>query len=107
MLVRAEGKRCDLPEVNHTASLASRMDIPLEDTAADIVGKVQRGLGISDSQLAAKAGLDVEQVRRLRDGEFDDAALAAVAPVLCLDADSLTKLARNKWEPERVEAVAG
>ena len=26
--------------------------IPLEDNAADIVGKAQRGLGISDSELA-------------------------------------------------------
>src|SRR3954471_23076580 len=107
MLVRAEGKRCDLPEVNHTASLASRMDIPLEDTAADIIGKAQRGLGISDSQLAEKAGVDVEQVRRLREGDFDDTALAAVAPVLGLDADSLTKLARNEWQPERVEPLEG
>ena len=51
------------------------MAIPLEDTAADIIGKAQRGLGLSDSQLADKAGITAEQVRRLREGEFDAAAL--------------------------------
>ena len=29
--------------------------IPLEDNAGDIIGKAQRGLGISDSELAEKA----------------------------------------------------
>ena len=30
--------------------------IPLEDNATDIIGKAQRGLGISDSELAEKGG---------------------------------------------------
>jgi len=29
--------------------------IPLEDNVGDIIGKAQRGLGISDSQLAEKS----------------------------------------------------
>jgi hypothetical protein len=37
------------------------MAIPLEDNFTDIVGKAQRGLGISDSQLAERSGLDVEK----------------------------------------------
>ncbi|MEJ7703224.1 MAG: hypothetical protein WKF47_06020 [Geodermatophilaceae bacterium] len=44
------------------------MIIPLEDTAADIIGKAQRGLRISDSQLAEKSGASAEQIRRLRNG---------------------------------------
>ena len=30
--------------------------IPLEDNAADIIGKAQRGLGISDSELGEQSG---------------------------------------------------
>ncbi len=81
--------------------------IPLEDTAADILGKAQRGLGISDSQLAERAGVGAEDVRRLRDGEFDEATMAAVAPVLGLEAAALLKLARNEWIPEEIPPVAG
>ena len=59
--------------------------IPLEDNAADIIGKAQRGLGISDSELAEKAGLSAQTIRKLRDGDFDESALLSVAPVLGLD----------------------
>jgi glyoxylase-like metal-dependent hydrolase (beta-lactamase superfamily II) len=83
------------------------MEIPLEDTAADIIGKAQRGLGMSDTQLAEKSGVNAQQIRRLREGDFDEASLAAMAPVLGVDAASLTKLARNEWQPERVEPVDG
>jgi predicted transcriptional regulator len=56
--------------------------IPLEDNASDIIGKAQRGLGISDSELANKAGLSAQTIRKLRDGDFDESALLSVAPVL-------------------------
>ena len=81
--------------------------IPLEDNAADILGKAQRGLGLSDSQLAEKAGIDPARVRQLRDGNLDDKAVRAVAPVLRLDAASLLKLARGEWKPEHVPEMAG
>ena len=81
--------------------------IPLEDTAADIIGKAQRGLAISDSQLADHAGISPERVRQLREGDFDEASLAAVAPVLALDAPSLLKLARNEWLPEEIAPLDG
>ena len=45
--------------------------IPLEDNAGDIIGKAQRGLGISDSELAGKAGLSAQTIRKLRDGDSD------------------------------------
>ena len=79
--------------------------IPLEDTAADILGKAQRGLGISDTQLAEAAGAD--RVRRLRDGDFDEAIIEAVAPVLGLHAPSLLRLARDEWTPENVSEIDG
>ncbi|MGI8435791.1 MAG: MBL fold metallo-hydrolase [Chthoniobacterales bacterium] len=83
------------------------MEIPLEDNVGDILGKAQRGLGISDSQLAERAGVEPERVRQLRDGEFDRATIDKVAPVLGLDALSLNKLAENKWQPEKIGKLDG
>lgn len=81
--------------------------IPLEDTAADIIGKAQRGLAISDSQLAERAKISADCVRQLREGAFDDRSLAAVAPMLGLDAPSLIKLAHNEWQPEEIAPTDG
>lgn len=83
------------------------MKIPIEDNAGDILGKAQRGLGISDSQLAEKSGVPADRIRQMREGDYDDGALRKVAPVLELDADSLVKLARNQWQPEEIEAIDG
>lgn len=83
------------------------MMIPLEDTAADILGKAQRGLSISDSQLAERAGVPLDRVRQLRDGDCDKTTVSAVAPVLGLDAASLSKLAGNEWQPDAIPAIDG
>ena len=42
--------------------------IELEDNVGDIVGKAQRGLEISDSELAEKSGADSEAIRKVREG---------------------------------------
>jgi glyoxylase-like metal-dependent hydrolase (beta-lactamase superfamily II) len=81
--------------------------IPLEDTAADIIGKAQRGLQISDSQLAERSGLPVEQIRRARDGELSEEAIRALSPVLNLDTGALLKLSQGQWTPENVEQIEG
>ena len=46
--------------------------IPLEDNVGDIIGKAQRGLGLSDSELAKKAGADLQAIRKVREGDFDE-----------------------------------
>src|SRR5262245_5831048 len=81
--------------------------IPLEDNAADIIGKAQRGLGISDSQLAGKAKVNAETIRKLRDGDFEEAALLGVAPVLGLDGRALGEIARAEWRPNKIESLDG
>lgn len=83
------------------------MNIPLEDNAGDVIGKAQRGLGISSSQLEERAGLDLDSARKLRNGSFDDELLDRVAPVLNLSAAALRKLAAGRWEPETVEEIDG
>ena len=79
------------------------MTIPLEDNVGDIIGKAQRGLRISDSQLADRAGLQ----GKLREGNFDDESLERVAPVLDLNAAALRKLGSGKWEPEPLGEIDG
>ncbi len=83
------------------------MAIPLEDNAGDIIGKAQRGLALSDSQLAEKSGLNPEQTRRLRDGNVDQEIARRVAPALNLQPDALAKLVSGKWEPETVDEIDG
>jgi len=83
------------------------MSIPLEDNVSDIIGKAQRGLAISDSQLAERAGVSAEKIRKLRDGAFDDDTVESVAPVLNLDAAALRKLASGKWGPEAIGEIDG
>jgi len=77
--------------------------IELEDNVGDIVGKAQRGLGISDSELAKKSGANPDAVRKVRDGQFDEATIRAVAPVLNLDAEALVDLAQGKWKPNAIK----
>jgi hydroxyacylglutathione hydrolase len=76
--------------------------IPLEDNFTDIIGKAQRGLGISDSQLASKAQLPAEKVRQLRNGEIDEDAIKRVAPILNLNPSALIESASKKWAPPEV-----
>ena len=81
--------------------------IELEDNIGDIVGKAQRGLSISDSDLANRAGVNADAVRKARDGQADEATLRAIAPVLDLDANALVDLAQGKWKPDKLENFDG
>ena len=81
--------------------------MPLEDNAGDIVGKAQRGLGISDSALAERANVGAETIRKLRDGDFEESALLGVAPVLGLDGRALGEIAKGEWQPKKIESLDG
>src|SRR5438045_1023637 len=81
--------------------------IPVEDNVGDIIGKAQRGLGISDSELAEKVRIDPQTIRQLRDGDFDDLALSRVAPVLGLSERALRELAKGEWHPKKIGETDG
>jgi hydroxyacylglutathione hydrolase len=83
------------------------MAIPLEDNVSDIIGKALRGLGVSDSQLAERAEVTVDEVRTVRSGDLIGDAIDRVAPVLRLSAPALRKLAAGDWNPEDVGAIDG
>ena len=80
--------------------------IPLEDSFSDIVGKTQRGLKLSDDQLAAQAGISIAELSRVKGGEASEPLLRKLAAVLKLGSDTLVDSANKAWFPEPV-AVAG
>jgi hydroxyacylglutathione hydrolase len=79
------------------------MAIPLEDSFTDVLGKAQRGLGISDRELAEKSRASGESIRQLREGELNREALDQVAPVLRLNAKALAELAEGKFRPNEIK----
>jgi glyoxylase-like metal-dependent hydrolase (beta-lactamase superfamily II) len=81
--------------------------IPLEDSFSDVIGKAQRGLRLSDTELAEKARVSSQKIRQLREGTFDELALARVAPVLGLAARQLCDMAQGQWQPKKSAAIDG
>jgi glyoxylase-like metal-dependent hydrolase (beta-lactamase superfamily II) len=81
------------------------MKLPLEDLFEDIVGKAQRGLGISDQELSRKSGVDVEAVRALKDGIGDRSHIPAIAAILGLGAQALTDSYSKSWYPESIPVL--
>ena len=80
--------------------------IPLEDSYADILGKTQRGLKLSDDQLAAQAGISIADLARVKGGDVDEKLLLKLAGILNLGSAALLDSARKAWFPGSVE-VAG
>ena len=81
--------------------------IPLEDQLADVLGKARRGLRLSESQLAEKAGVSLEAVESFQGGKFDDADnIARIAGALDLYAPALLDLGRGEWRPVGVALPA-
>lgn len=77
--------------------------IELEDFFEDVIGKTLRGTGMADGVLSFLTNVEADTIAKLKEGEFDEAAVRAIAPSLGLDADSLVELANRSWRPEPVE----
>ncbi|MCC5808455.1 MAG: MBL fold metallo-hydrolase [Opitutales bacterium] len=78
------------------------MSIPLEDYYEDILGKAQRGLGLTDQQVCSRADISEEKWKHALDGKFDETTARAVAPVLSLGADALVTCGKRAWKPDPV-----
>ena len=78
------------------------MTIPLEDTFVDIIGKAQRGLGLSDTDLEIRAGISESDLIVLKEGTFDPFAIRSLAPVLGLNAEALVALGAGSYQPEDI-----
>jgi glyoxylase-like metal-dependent hydrolase (beta-lactamase superfamily II) len=77
--------------------------LPLEDNFDDILNKALRGLKISSSEAAEKAGLTREQVEALTSGRFDLQAVRQLAPVLDLNPEALAASGEKSWQPDPVD----
>ena len=82
--------------------------IPLEDQLGDVLGKARRGLRLSESQLAQKSGVGLENVEAFGAGRLlDDADTASkVARALDLYAPALLDLGRGGWHPGEIALPA-
>lgn len=74
--------------------------IPLEDNFNDVINKAQRGLQISDAELAARADVAVDELAAVKDGKPIDAVIRRVARHLRLSPDALEALAHKRWYPD-------
>ena len=79
------------------------MLLPLEDLYTDVIAKAQRGLGITDDQLATEAGVDAATLENVKSGTVDEDVLEKIAPVLKLHGPTLVVMARKTWRPHLLE----
>lgn len=73
--------------------------IPIEDNFNDVVAKAQRGRGISDAELVARAEIAEGELAALKSGEFLPGPLRRVARHLKLSPDALEALAKKESYP--------
>jgi len=83
------------------------MLVGLEDEAGDVLGKAQKGLGLSTETLARMAGLGASKVRAARSGKASPEALAALARAMGLNAAALKSLSEGRWHPGEPLKVEG
>jgi hypothetical protein len=69
--------------------------IPLEDSYTDVVGKAQRGLRLSDTDLARLAGVSASELGHFKGGGFDAETARKIAGPLNLAAGSLIELGQR------------
>lgn len=77
--------------------------IALEDNFTDIINKAQRGLFLTDTEVATRAGVSKQQLAQARAGLVDEPALRKIAAALQLSPGALVQSARSAWYPNRVE----
>ena len=83
------------------------MRIPLEDLFEDIVGKAQRGLQVSDQDLARSAQMSLESLRALKKESGSPEQIPGVAEALGLGPNALSASYSRSWYPEDVQEFEG
>jgi glyoxylase-like metal-dependent hydrolase (beta-lactamase superfamily II) len=75
--------------------------IPLEDNFTDVLAKAQRGMAISDEDLAKRSEVTVEDLAAVKGGDPILPVLRRVARHLRLSPNALEELALRKWYPQQ------
>lgn len=73
--------------------------IPIEDNFNDVIAKAQRGYGITDDELAARAEISAEDLAAVKSGEARLPIIRRVARHLQLSPDALEILAKKEAYP--------
>jgi glyoxylase-like metal-dependent hydrolase (beta-lactamase superfamily II) len=81
--------------------------LPLEDNFNDVINKTQRGLKISDEDLAKRAEVTAEDLAAVKGGKPIVAVIRRVARHLKLGPDALEALAAKAWYPEQPNFPTG
>lgn len=81
------------------------MQIPIEDGFEDVLEKAAVGRRLGYAALALRSGLSLKEIRALVAGEFNEAHIRKVAPILSLDSDKLVSMAKGEWRPESVNPL--
>jgi hydroxyacylglutathione hydrolase len=74
--------------------------IPLEDNFNDVINKAQRGMAISDAELAKRADMSLSDLAEIKAGKINDEAIRRVARHLRLSPSALEVLAHKRWYPQ-------
>ncbi len=75
--------------------------IPIEDNFDDVINKTQRGLHITDEELASRAEVSAEDLAAVKSGTPLIPVIRRVARHLRLGPDALEGLAKKAWYPEQ------
>jgi glyoxylase-like metal-dependent hydrolase (beta-lactamase superfamily II) len=99
LLPRFPKHTCVMPAGGKPWRLMPR--VPLEDNFDDIINKAQRGLHLTDAQLAQRAGVSTEDLLAVKSGRPIFAVIRRVARHLALSPDALEASAGKNWYPEQ------
>jgi glyoxylase-like metal-dependent hydrolase (beta-lactamase superfamily II) len=82
--------------------------IPLEDNFNDILAKAQRGLKLSDEELAQRAGVSVSELAQAKSGTVLEGVIRKLAKPLSLGEAALADSAKQAWypRPQQVDGLA-
>ena len=74
----------------------------LEDEFGDIIGKARRGQNLSESEIAAAAGITEAELTRMEQYTLKptETQVFRIAEILNLDGAKLLDIATEQWEPE-------
>jgi hydroxyacylglutathione hydrolase len=81
--------------------------IPLEDNFADIINKAQRGLKITDEDLASRAEVTLSDLAEVKKGRPVIAVLRRISRHLRLSPDALEALTMGNWYPAQPNFPTG
>jgi glyoxylase-like metal-dependent hydrolase (beta-lactamase superfamily II) len=93
------------PAPRKVSSIMAR--IPLEDNITDIIGKAQRGLNVSDEDLAQRAEISAADLNAVKNGTPLVPVIRRLARHLRLSPDALEALALRTWYPSQPNFPTG